>query len=196
MHIPYLATCHDFCKKIFGYIRYFCTHISVLILSMFFIDLMQFLYSSTIFVYMSIALYSVLLIHASFFMLVFQSVWIGISSLYTHGFMFLHLLTLIPLSFIVHWSKHFFNTTLLLPFSFIILFFIGDSFVFWLVGLPIPLKDFTILKIILTLIGGWLFFLKYILTGERDNRTSSIVRKVRTPYEHNAFGGLNQQREP
>lgn len=147
---------------------YMCTVI------LFLIDMFQFFYFNTCMLHTTLALYSALLPFISLRLFIFQTLVIGLSSLYTHDFMFLHLLALIPLTILFHFIKRFFYITSLLPLSFTLLFLSLDSLIFWLINLSSPLKNFTIVQILGTLGVTWLFARVIMFTGERDNRTTLL----------------------
>lgn len=148
------------------------TSVYTAIVICFLIDIGQFFLCNMCIVPFTSVLYCVLLPVASMQVLIFNGCWIALSSLYAHGFMFLHLITLIPLSIGVMYVKRFVYRTVFLPLCTIICFVMLDSVLLWLIGLTtMPFTIFTIMQIVGIMVSTWALS-RALWTGEQGNRTA------------------------
>ncbi len=137
------------------------------VMTLFFLDMCQFFFFYKHIVYTLPAFYCAALAHLPRRVIVFTLCWIALASLYAYGLVGLHLLALIPVSFLAQYGQRFLCRTTLVPAIAVALFLLLDSLILWGLSLTYtPFKNFTIIKIFGTMIGVWLISLKMPTAGE------------------------------
>jgi len=136
------------------------------VIYLFLIDLCLFFVHYTLQPCMVIALYCMLLAYAYTPLLVWTFFWIGLISLYTHGFMFLYYITLIPLSMLVITLKRFFYPTPITPITTFVLFLFFNYLALHCMGFSPSLHNCTIVYVFAIIISVWLLFKRVMHAGE------------------------------